>query len=275
MQLCKVIEALYVPEKTSLEELEKKLTPDQIDEISKILVELKLFEQSDKETLEIEASSTFMRLIIDKNLEKDFKSMYLQPYNSDSSLKEKLLLSIRKISNSDRKEIEKRLGLDLFGFTKVFEKIWEYKVKVVGHNSLLDLLYIYQSFVGDLPDSYFDFKTQVNKGFPYFYDTKYLSNLPQFSTKFEGTSLQEIQDVILKDKEFFKPVNVVLAKGFEKYDWNDSKNEKRLHEAGYDAYLTGWIFYHLIQGNGDYQKHASKLKIVWSMYDMQLSSNDD
>lgn len=189
MQLGKVEDALYVPEKLPLEELEKKLTPDQIDEMEKILADLKLFSESEKDTLEVEATSTFIRLITEKNLEKDFKNMYLQPYNSDSSLKEKLLLSIRKISSDDKKEIEKRLSMDLFGFTKIFEKIWECKAKVIGHNSFLDLLYIYQSFVGDLPESYFDFKKAINNGFPHYYDTKYLSNQPQFREKLSGTSL--------------------------------------------------------------------------------------
>ena len=70
--------------------------------------------------------------------------------------------------------------MDVLGFTKIFEKIWEYKIKVIAHNGLFDLLYIYQSFVGDLPEDYFEFKKNIHKGFPYFYDTKYLSNLPIF-----------------------------------------------------------------------------------------------
>lgn len=76
--------------------------------------------------------------------------------------------------------IEKRLLLDLVGFTKVFQGIWECQAKIVGHNSFFDLMYIYQSFVGDLPDDYFQFKKTVNKGFPHFYDTKYLSNQGKF-----------------------------------------------------------------------------------------------
>jgi target of EGR1 protein 1 len=52
---------------------------------------------------------------------------------------------------------------------------------MIFHNGLFDLLYIYQSFVADLPEDYFEFKKVIKKGFPYLYDTKYLSNLDIFN----------------------------------------------------------------------------------------------
>jgi hypothetical protein len=36
---------------------------------------------------------------------------------------------------------------------------------------------------------------------------------------------------------------VVLAKGFESYDL---KNQI-LHEAGFDSYLTGWVYFQLVE----------------------------
>lgn len=86
---------------------------------------------------------------------------------------------------------------------------------MVFHNGLFDLLYIYQSFVADLPEDYFEFKKAIKKGFPYLYDTKYISNLDVFNQKLPaGTSLEDIQNAITKDEEFFPKTNVVLAKGY-------------------------------------------------------------
>ena len=39
------------------------------------------------------------------------------------------------------------------------------------------------------------------------------------------------------------PANIALSKGFEGYNLEN----QILHEAGFDSYLTGWIFYQLIE----------------------------
>lgn len=62
------------------------------------------------------------------------------------------------------------------GFTGIFEMIWKKKIRVIGHNSFFDLMYIYNSFVSDLPNSYIKFKEEISNGFPRYYDTKLLSS---------------------------------------------------------------------------------------------------
>ena len=71
-----------------------------------------------------------------------------------------------------------------------------------------------------------------------------------------------------------KKVNIKLGKGFELYDWNNASNKKSFHEAGYDAYLTGWVFHHLVEGM-DYHPHESKLRMIRSMFDMNLKQEKD
>lgn len=39
---------------------------------------------------------------MERLLEKEFPGIYLEPFNCDSPLKEKLLLSIRKVNTKDR-----------------------------------------------------------------------------------------------------------------------------------------------------------------------------
>lgn len=104
MPLDKVAEALASPEKTSTyEELEGKLNEDQAAELLLARGKLDKFVQDpDRQEDEIEVSSTFVRLVIERMLEKDFTGIYLEPFNCDSPLKEKLVLSIRKVNSKDR-----------------------------------------------------------------------------------------------------------------------------------------------------------------------------
>lgn len=44
-----------------------------------------------------------------------------------------------------------------------------------------------------------------------------------------------------KDEKGLADINVKLAEGFEDYDLN-APNNLRLHEAGYDAFITGLVF---------------------------------
>ena len=57
----------------------------------------------------------------------------------------------------------------------------------------MDILYLYQNFIDDLPSSYQEFKNNFNLLFPNIYDTKYLA-----SQKF---NLFSKEDKIYKNNE--------------------------------------------------------------------------
>ncbi len=46
---------------------------------------------------------------------------------------------------------------------------------------LLDVVHLYQAFVGDLPETYSQFKFELARYFPLVYDTKYLFHVSQAS----------------------------------------------------------------------------------------------
>jgi poly(A)-specific ribonuclease len=61
------------------------------------------------------------------------------------------------------------------GFTLVIEAIIKARKPVVGHNCMYDWLYLYNQFIGRLPETYLQFATEWNKLFPKTYDTKVLA----------------------------------------------------------------------------------------------------
>jgi poly(A)-specific ribonuclease len=44
-----------------------------------------------------------------------------------------------------------------FGFSKIIETIIESKKPIVGHNMMFDVGFIYNQFIGNLPESYDEF----------------------------------------------------------------------------------------------------------------------
>jgi poly(A)-specific ribonuclease len=49
------------------------------------------------------------------------------------------------------------------GFASVMECLTNCNKPIVGHNMLLDLAYLYQQFIGNLPPSLDEFREQVNQ----------------------------------------------------------------------------------------------------------------
>lgn len=76
------------------------------------------------------------------------------------------------------------------GFTLIFEEIWNSGKPLIGHNSLYDVLFLYSSFVDNLPSDYLNFKKALAEG-RRFYDTKYIATrLEEKNRVFtKGTSL--------------------------------------------------------------------------------------
>ena len=73
------------------------------------------------------------------------------------------------IENSrEEKELEMRANMEIeglanyeIGFSKVIEEIIKSKNPLVGHNMFLDILFIYQQFIDDLPPSLSEFIPKV------------------------------------------------------------------------------------------------------------------
>ena len=48
------------------------------------------------------------------------------------------------------------------GFTKVIEEIIQSKKPLVGHNMMFDIMFLYQQFIDDLPETLSEFFAKVS-----------------------------------------------------------------------------------------------------------------
>lgn len=134
----------------------------------------------------------------------------------------------------------------LLGFSKVFQVLTSCKKPIVGHNVLTDLLLAYENFYEHLPESFKDFKLKLHKIFPVVYDTKLvafeISRNPVFShcNFFDDTNLENLHNSLSSsDAQYFAlfAPSVVFSEKCYRY-----LDEKMPHEAGYDSFLSGFVF---------------------------------
>jgi poly(A)-specific ribonuclease len=96
---------------------------------------------------------------------------------------------------------------------------------LVGHNLFTDLAFLYQTFIGDLPENHVEFAQNINNHWKTVIDTKYLATCGNESNN-GNSSLKEIWRSV-QDQKY--PI-IEMAKGFRIYG-----PEGKDHEAGYDS----------------------------------------
>lgn len=160
---------------------------------------------------------------------------------------------------------------------QLWKGIVESKKKLVFHCGFLDLMFIYHSFIGKLPNDVVSFQSKIYNHFcdgishARFYDTKYISQyFKEFKTNLTSLFNKLASDKIvvqkyvlelqkLKEKKL-KPCTLLekyghclkgdkceFSHGIELNDQKDIKvkgpiQESKLHGAGFDSYATGCIF---------------------------------
>ncbi|MBN3287413.1 PARN ribonuclease, partial [Polyodon spathula] len=107
---------------------------------------------------------------------------------------------------------------------------------VVGHNMLLDVMHTIHQFYCPLPEELSGFKEVTLCVFPRLLDTKLMASTHPFKELILNTSLADLEKR-LKEAPFKSP-EVDSAEGFQSYN----TASEQLHEAGYDAYITGLCF---------------------------------
>uniref|UniRef100_A0A8C6NHC7 Poly(A)-specific ribonuclease PARN n=1 Tax=Nothobranchius furzeri TaxID=105023 RepID=A0A8C6NHC7_NOTFU len=204
---------------------------EQKDFINKVVEKVELLFSADEKTLNLEPCTGFQRKLIYQMLSwNDATDVFMQ--------KERYI-QISKVDDKERKKREQQklereqVSLisryrhleelnDAVGFSRVIHAISKSGKLVVGHNMLLDVMHTIHQFYCSLPEVH-DYLTAS------FYS-------PKFDELINNTSLAELEKQVKESP--FKPPQVEAAEGFPSYD----TAQEQLHEAGYDAYITGLCF---------------------------------
>uniref|UniRef100_A0A665SYZ1 Poly(A)-specific ribonuclease PARN n=1 Tax=Echeneis naucrates TaxID=173247 RepID=A0A665SYZ1_ECHNA len=193
------------------------------DFINRVIEKVEALFSNSEKTLDLEPCTGFQRKLIYQTLNWKFpKGLHVETVETEKKginsshvfcvklLKRKLQLVIHAISKSGK--------------------------LVVGHNMLLDVMHTIHQFYCSLPEDLQDFKEVTMCVFPRLLDTKLMASTQPFKELITNTSLAELEKQ-LKDTPFKSP-QVETAAGFPSYD----TAQEQLHEAGYDAYITGLCF---------------------------------
>uniref|UniRef100_A0A2K5NIC6 Poly(A)-specific ribonuclease PARN n=1 Tax=Cercocebus atys TaxID=9531 RepID=A0A2K5NIC6_CERAT len=157
--------------------------------------------------------------------------------------KKERYIVISKVDEEERKRREQEKHAkeqeelnDAVGFSRVIHAIANSGKLVIGHNMLLDVMHTVHQFYCPLPADLSEFKEMTTCVFPRLLDTKLMASTQPFKDIINNTSLAELEKRLKETP--FSPPKVESAEGFPSYD----TASEQLHEAGYDAYITGLCF---------------------------------
>ena len=99
---------------------------------------------------------------------------------------------------------------------------------LVGHNLFMDLAFLYQTFIDDLPVRVEDFQAMIHQLLPNVIDTKFIATSVEHAGHLDSSSLAELST---KYKNVLEPV-IDIPENFRAYI-----TIPKLHEAGYDSWI--------------------------------------
>ncbi|XP_033748844.1 poly(A)-specific ribonuclease PARN-like isoform X2 [Pecten maximus] len=235
--------------------------PDEQKEFIKEICEKvsDFIEKLTEDKLSLPSCNGFQRKLIYQSLRAQFPSgIHLETQTGEKKERHIVVTRIKSEEDMKRREAEKQAAevADLdnaVGFTKVIRAISQSGKLVVGHNMMLDLIHILHQFFYPLPESYEEFKDMCMSAFPKMLDTKLMASTSPFKDRIMSTVLADLQK-ILENKPFQK-AQVEIAEKFSKY----TTEKGPLHEAGYDAYLTGICFICMSNFLGTFQNPSQDI----------------
>ncbi|XP_043507730.1 pre-piRNA 3'-exonuclease trimmer-like isoform X2 [Frieseomelitta varia] len=194
--------------------------------------------RSEQTTLKLPVINPVLQYILHKDLRNNYNIWTISDTKSMSFLK--TIPDTQEYVSKQENNLEEILLNSFMRFSKIFKLLSSSKKFIVGHNVLLDLMFIHQQFYKPLPDSYTEFKNNIHTLFPKIYDTKFLSfklrNLYKTEVNWKQNSLNILY-------EYFTTTGRVLSFNSPNIVLNEEcSNQKSYHSAGWDAYFAGCIF---------------------------------
>ncbi|XP_061063970.1 poly(A)-specific ribonuclease PARN [Eubalaena glacialis] len=200
-----------------------------------------LLQSEENKNLDLEPCTGFQRKLIYQTLSWKYpKGIHVETLETE---KKERYIVISKVDEEERKRREQQKHAkeqeelnDAVGFSRVIHAIANSGKLVIGHNMLLDVMHTVHQFYCPLPSDLNEFKEMTTCVFPRLLDTKLMASTQPFKDIINNTSLAELEKRLKESP--FNPPKVESAEGFPSYD----TASEQLHEAGYDAYITGLCF---------------------------------
>ncbi|GAX85783.1 hypothetical protein CEUSTIGMA_g13198.t1 [Chlamydomonas eustigma] len=217
--------------------------------------------------------NSYRRLLAYQELEKpqfgkdDYPGFFVKKIDVGNGYSQLQLIrgTQEEVIKMQQEDVQQRMhDLDkAIGFTRVIEAMKACRRPAVGHNCMFDIAYVLAACVDPkLPPSWPEYKQLVEEWFPGgIFDTKLIARqVPEIFKR--GTSLGEVFKGVTEDDEVRSKMDALFAKchvdgqpqlssphvrhapGFEKYALVEAGGAA--HEAGYDSFMTGTVFAHLI-----------------------------
>ncbi|KAI2804819.1 hypothetical protein BLOT_003807 [Blomia tropicalis] len=224
-----------------------------IDETMKLIIDF--YNDADRQEMELPPANSYRRRLIYETVND---SQYKDKLLLESNNTDKFKIMVKKISLEEKEETKRKKLLEFIGFTSIIKLIIESRKPLVGHNCKLDLLYLYQTFIGPLPESYSEFKSLFNSLFPAVYDTRFISSQGILANLISNNCLNNLYAAIL-EHPFIQTVTNLK---------NLVNEGERFHEAGYDSYITGCSFINLIR-----YLYAQEFTTITNVFSNEILSN--
>lgn len=196
----------------------------------KIKIWLDLAKEGDK--LSLNEEQGYNRYLIYSNIPQVVNDVKITK-NPDSQ--SNLIITKVKFNETERlNEIYEKEG----PFQKISSIILNSKKPIVGHNCLLDVFYLYQHFHKNLPSTVEEFKSNFNSLFPIIYDTKTLAYNDRYLDTILSKNdrhLEKLYKTIMENENNYRTPRIDCKE-------LDLNSPKQAHDAGYDAFMTGYIF---------------------------------
>jgi len=255
--------------------------------------------QKDATEFEVIETNAYLRRFMHETLAAEFPDLVVEsrptPKRGTSKMFVLRLTASQKAEREEKLLSEKRLELSRkVGFRRVFTAMADAKVPVVGHAIMYDMLFALSHFESPLPETYPEYKELVQRLFPVSFDTQFLAKsqpfkfLPQAAgsepgakkeNRFGSMALGAVYKTVEQEAQSAKSaglptVYTSFAPGHEKY----GPDCQAFHEAGYDAYTTGYVFAHMAKKalSPELVSSLSARSTMWrSLYHFNLGGADE
>ncbi|KAF7409761.1 hypothetical protein HZH68_004142 [Vespula germanica] len=189
--------------------------------------------------LKMSVQSVNLQYLLQKILRSRFSRIWTT-CNNEEIIVTKVSLETRRMLEREEGEMLNKALLDSYiGFSKVFKLLVELKKPIVGHNILLDLIYMFKLFYKPLPKRYSEFKVEMHRLFPIIYDTKYLSYQLRDEISLFSRGSSYTLDALYK---FFSEESKRFLLNSPIMETNYKLGDIVPHDSGWDSYFTGYIF---------------------------------